>query len=818
MVEETDTEADDGKSPETWNLFLFPNIAAGEDRETVKQQLATALKVDPGKVEGWYHVEAPTLLLKQVNRDVAERYMEAILRCGATCNIQLSSERGGLALVPKSRSMDFFVCPSCGYEEEIPKGTRYEECPKCGQVIAKWEEKLRKEREEEARRRRQIREARNEEDQADDVKRKLESLEELRMREREIMEDLGMKFPGPVLRLFERYPVSFSVVAVGLLIGLSSLTMYYVDRYMAKQHYAHLVAKPPSAQIRSLAPTLAEAVSLRRNGNQGDLADLSDVIEKLRGESGASQQKMIHAAQQMMKGVEADKFVSAADQRRPLGAKSKPGPDGAPAVTVNIASIGGIEGLTGIDRFAPSTLDRIAPLAADHGADHVARVLGETREIVDPANPKKHERAALVDQLDGSRLVDLVSSLQADREWDRFLRANVAVFLKANKTDKAIALANAIYSPVLRIEAKGDVMVHMLEGNKQADIKPLMDNVLQTDEKISNADLAARVMLALGRRLAAAGVHSQPGGAMDEVRSMIRHARDPAEKAVLSARLAVAELDVGQIGKANANFHMAVNMAGRIGDTEKRISAFVRIAERYYDARNPALANRILSEAQLIAATRLEPKARAHAFAWIAMAQSYLGDMPGALESIHNAARGKAVQQLLTRMAASQMTLGRYHQAQATMQHLDNPLDYARLQISLVGDLLHNGKLAQAKYLISLASDQARRISDPAERGMVLAEYGRLSERVGNREDGKLFFEEALGMSNRLHGTRRDLNTGIVALNQARSLMFERSRETLAEVKSSVIRDPIQSEIAACHRAVENLLPKSVRPKKSATN
>jgi len=125
---------------ETYNLIFFPTITSGTEEEVIAS-LCTTLKVDVAKVEEWFAAGKPTVLMKNVSHDVADRYREAIIHCGANCNVQPSGIASGLSLEPKPRTIDLFLCPSCAYEEELDEGMTYEECPSCGLVVEKWEAK-----------------------------------------------------------------------------------------------------------------------------------------------------------------------------------------------------------------------------------------------------------------------------------------------------------------------------------------------------------------------------------------------------------------------------------------------------------------------------------------------------------------------------------------------------------------------------------------------------------------------------------------------------------------------------------------------------
>lgn len=812
----TDSDADDISmdGEDSWNLVLFPKFADDEDPDTVKQKLSATLKVDADKVEGWYHAEAPTVLLKGVAKDVADRYMQAILQCGATCNIQQSGQDGGLSLVPKSRNMDFFICPSCEYEEEIPKGTKYEQCPKCGLVIAKWEERMKEEREKEAIRRRLMRDARLKGDREEELKRKRAELERLRKLEREIMLELGIKPPGKLMMFFQSYPFSMSTAFAILIVAMSTVVLFYVNQYLDEQKHEALLAAQPSEKIQQIAPVMADAVKLQQNGNQGTISELADVTTVMRGDSGPSQDQIVKAAQQMMKGADSATFVNVAGKMNPPGTKTQPGPDGAPAQPVNIDTIGGISGLTGVKTFDNSTLNAMSPPLLEHGQERVLGILAEKRMVPDPKDPKKTMIVDELDEMDGSMIVKLMNTLQKDQEWDQFIRGNINALLADGKMDEANSLSENIKNPVVRIRALGDIMVAMLDKDANAVIKGQMNSVSLELDKMSDVDIKATSLLALGDRLAAAGAPGEPDRQIDYVAELIRNSKDMMQKATLSADLAVAYLKSGNRAKARAQFNAAVNMAGRIKDTADRIAAFTRIAKRYYDARDTTLASKILSEAQLLAATQLPVAGRSRVFGEIAIAQGYMGDLAGAQASIDNAGVGEGAQQLQAKLAESLIGLDKFYEAQSVMDNLTDDVEYNRLEVRLISSMLHSGRLEQAKTRLAQVGQRARKIGDPSQRGLVLSQYGRLFARAGMKDEAQKYFSEALDLGKSLSGRKKAVNRGIVALDEARALMVTTGAETLAELKESIVKDPVGSEITSTKRIIK-LFPESVQEQAS---
>ncbi|MBD3646880.1 MAG: hypothetical protein HUJ31_05365, partial [Pseudomonadales bacterium] len=589
---------------------------------------------------------------------------------------------------------------------------KLERCPKCGLVIAKWREKMDEEREKERLRRRMQRDERLKGDEEAQRKLKLEELERLRKREREIMEDLGMKVPGRFWQMFERYPGSIGTALTGVIIVLTAVALYYVDEWLDAREHAALVAAQPSEEIKQVAPLLASVVELGQTGNGRVISEVSDIARVLHGRSPEETDKLIRAAQQMMKGADNREFIDAALQPPAISTTTVRGEGEEERVQVNLDTIGGISGLNGVEHFDPAVLKKMAPPLLEHGHEEVLNIMEEKRLVPDPQDPEGGTIVVEeIDRLDGSMIVDLMKTLERDQEWDQFVLGHLDDFLSDERVEDASELANRIRNPVLRIEALGNIMAHvLLSGGTDLDLKVYVARIDIELERITNPDIKAMTTLSLGKKLAAAGSEEEPTLAMNMVSGMLAESPDPYEKAFLSSRLAIAHLDNGDRARGRRYFEQAINLAGQVEGLENRLSAFTRIARRYYDARNAPLANEILAETAILAATRLPPAERSRIFGEIAMAQGYMGDFDGAMVSIDNAGQEQARQQLLSKLAESLIGLGKPYLAQSVMARIDDNVEYNRLELRLISTLLHDGHLAEARDRLSRAQTRARQI------------------------------------------------------------------------------------------------------------
>ena len=161
-----------------------------------------------------------------------------------------------------------------------------------------------------------------------------------------------------------------------------------------------------------------------------------------------------------------------------------------------------------------------------------------------------------------------------------------------------------------------------------------------------------------------AGHADQPFQTISRMEKAIGATDDPYTRAIYHSRLALLNIAISEKEAARESFKNAEKSAASISRQVERLSAFTLIAQRYYDARNTPLANQILNEAQRIAATELTTRDRGKVFSKIAIAQSYLGDMEGAMESVSNAGTGEGRAQVIKLLADAQIDNGNVYNAQ----------------------------------------------------------------------------------------------------------------------------------------------------------
>ena len=491
-------------------------------------------------------------------------------------------------------------------------------------------------------------------DRSSELEDKQKELERLRELEREIMKELALKPPSAFWVLLEKYTLSLGFAISAGIIMATGVAFYYVDDYMDKLAHEELLEAEASDEIKAVAPTVATAIEMQHSGNGGVMEEIAMASQEIRGGSNESREAIVGAASLMMKGVDPEKFMAIAQNMSMSKMTAQLSEGELQPAPVNIDTIGGVSGLQGLPAFSNKELMAMSPPLLAHGHEEILSVLTDKtviKDVYDLDGPDLVVDA--IDEMDGSAIVDLMSTISRDQEWDQFLLSHVSRYIVNADTESAELLADRIKNPVVRIRAFGQIMEEHLINGDTISIKTLNARVSLELDKIQDPDARAKVILELGKQMAAAGNASEPYDSIEKVSRMANDAEDPLEESFITSRLAVAYLEIDDQAQAKRLLTKAMRIAGRIPELSTRISAFTRIAQRYYDVRNNTLSAEILSEASVIAATDLEQGPRSIAFGEIAIAQSYVGDQVGARMSIDNAAEGEGKQQLLSKVAES---------------------------------------------------------------------------------------------------------------------------------------------------------------------
>lgn len=783
---------------ETYNLIFLPELRDNVDPDEVKRNLAQTLSVDLEKVEAWYASGTPSAILKDVTDDVAERYMRAIIKCGAQCSVEpTESNAGGLSLVPKRfRTTDVFTCPSCQYQEEVPLGETLEVCPECDLVLSKWEEHQAAEKEKEAIRRRLMRQQRLQDDRSADVERKKAELERLKKLEAEIMAELGVKPPSALMRAFQRHPAAITFAGIVIVAGATVAGMVQLNSYLLDQETRELAEAEASAEVQAMAPVVSSAIQLQQTGAQQVMAEMAKVTGIMQGDANLTPQQaaeLTAAATMMMKGGGADGFVSVANA-------------GAGGVS-SYETLGAASDLPGVEQFPADTLATMGAASGEHGNDAVFAAVGATRLVTNPADPNGPPIAVgSVERLDGSQMVNLMKGLQNDREWDLFLLRNQERLVGSDELDRASVLADRIKNPEARIDALANLARAFAQKSNATEVRLAIARIQVEIDRIASVDLQAKLWIQIGRSLAEFGIENEPANSINRVTHTLEDEDDPLVKSQVLARLGAAYVADGDRAEGKRRFDEALNHASQISDLGRRIIAFARMAPRYHDARNTTLAQKILTDAGRLAVERLDVGGRARAFAEIALAQAYIGDFDGVELSVSNTGHLQAQDQVYAKLTEQLIDRDKPFMALAMLKRVTDAGVNSRLRFRVVSLLVHHGDHGAAAQQMATAESMVNGIRDEAQRAIILAQLGRQYARIQRNADRDRLFDEAESIALSLPGKKGDINRGAVAIDEARALLVSRSRSVVARIENPLVRDPIDSEVLAIKRVAENYL------------
>jgi hypothetical protein len=764
---------------ERFNL-VFIKIDDHQDPTTVRLKLAESLKTDEARVQAWIDAQGPVTLLRDVERESAEKVRNVVLRCGAICEIEeiVQTDESGLGLVPKKfGSSDHFVCPQCQIEKEIPTGSKVEVCDNCGLIVAKWEQKKRAEREKEKLRRQQLREARLKENSEEERQRKRDELERLEKEEAELRLALGIKGPSRLEKLFQEYPyITLSGFCVLAVIAAVLIFIGYQNS-QDRLELEHLIAQEPSLEILKMAPAMASAVQMQQTGNKRLMTEIADVANVIRMGHKWDTQALEAAATDMMKGVGPEKFMEM------LG-------------DVNVESVtpsAKIAGLEGVDLFPPGQL----PLVP--GAKTGAEMLLDLFSSPDISRQDEANQQAVVitavEHLDGSELIDMLKASVADPEWDEYLKKVSLQLIYKDSDDVAEEVALQIKSALLKVRVFTEILVKMSQMNRERDVRVYTARVELELSRIEDNEERLVQEIEFGRLMASLGNVKQPAKAFAKAEEIIEETGDLFEQALLQAQLAVALLGSGNELMSAALFRRSVNTAGRIESNTLRMRAFSRIAQRHYDVRNTTLANEIVNEIIVAISSLYAPAERALVFADLALTQAYLGDMRGAYLSVSNTGSGSAQTQVLELMAEFLIDQGLIYRAMEAIDSIDNPLSRGRLLARLARELIATDKQEQARKVLDRMEDETELMPIAEERALLISTMARLHARLGFPQVARQHFKQANAFQS--EGRRGDLTRAMIAIDQVHSLMPDDGYETLGAVSSPAISEQVETAISA---------------------
>jgi len=119
-----------------FKIVFLGDLVEVEKRGVVVRNLATLFGSTAGTLDGLF-ARSPVVLKKNLSRDEAVRFRDAIVRCGAYCRLEVMDSGGlsadSLDALEDDRPDEQFNCPRCGKRQAWTPLCRY-----CGVLVQEY--------------------------------------------------------------------------------------------------------------------------------------------------------------------------------------------------------------------------------------------------------------------------------------------------------------------------------------------------------------------------------------------------------------------------------------------------------------------------------------------------------------------------------------------------------------------------------------------------------------------------------------------------------------------------------------------------------
>lgn len=116
-----------------FRVIFIGELVEAEKRDVVKRNLATLFGSTTGSLERLF-VDKPIVLKKNLMRDEAIRFRDAIIRCGAFCRIEtMDTASEAMAILEEDQPGEHITCPRCGQRQ-----TKSSLCRYCGALVQEY--------------------------------------------------------------------------------------------------------------------------------------------------------------------------------------------------------------------------------------------------------------------------------------------------------------------------------------------------------------------------------------------------------------------------------------------------------------------------------------------------------------------------------------------------------------------------------------------------------------------------------------------------------------------------------------------------------
>ncbi len=122
-----------------YRVIFIGDLVAGDDRDVVKRNLATLFGTTPGNMDRLFGTR-PIILKKDLVRDEAIRFRDAIIRCGAFCRVETMDSMSEILITLSGDLLgQTMTCPRCSTEQ-----AKSALCRSCGVIVEEFKSREKK--------------------------------------------------------------------------------------------------------------------------------------------------------------------------------------------------------------------------------------------------------------------------------------------------------------------------------------------------------------------------------------------------------------------------------------------------------------------------------------------------------------------------------------------------------------------------------------------------------------------------------------------------------------------------------------------------
>ena len=120
-----------------YRVIFIGDLVEMEKQDVVKRNLANLFGTTAGNMDRLFGTH-PIILKKNIDRENAIRFRDAIIRCGAFCRIEtMDSSSEILIAMPDDAPGEIMFCPRCNKEQE-----KSPLCRHCGAIVQEYRIKI----------------------------------------------------------------------------------------------------------------------------------------------------------------------------------------------------------------------------------------------------------------------------------------------------------------------------------------------------------------------------------------------------------------------------------------------------------------------------------------------------------------------------------------------------------------------------------------------------------------------------------------------------------------------------------------------------